>query len=161
MVRLSSDAFLDQLTRMIRDASNRREGTVDVVFKRYSVEGEAKLPPSCNSTGKTADAPAAKPDAATKKASQKGSKKGSQKDKKPVQMDHTKGTPSCLVRATLGSKKISCVVSAEDAVSFQQYYNSIYRAHTTALVRTGELSRRDAKRVADSEKGATKKPRSK
>lgn len=160
MVRLTPDAFLDQFTRMLNTSTTKNTGTVDVSFKRYAIAGEANLPPSNNKTGTETPKPAAAA-AAAKPAAVKGSKKGSQKGKKPAAapVDHTLGEAGCLVRAVLGPKKISCVVPAGEAASFQKYYNSIYRAHTTGgLVRDGDVSRRDAKRRADSAgKAATKK----
>ncbi len=50
-MRLTQDDFLNAYTKLLTSANKKGGGSVMVTFKRYCMDGEAKLPRSNNATG--------------------------------------------------------------------------------------------------------------
>lgn len=130
----------------MQDATKKGCGSVVLSFKRYCIDGESKLPVSAGGEGHEtkAEKSATPEDAPSKsekgagKASGKGgnskkgtssqrnkagSKKGSVKKPKRNRTVET-GPPACLIHAQLRNIKISTVVLAKDAPTFQSHVSS-------------------------------------
>eukprot|EP01006_Ploeotia_vitrea_P041719 TRINITY_DN66564_c4_g1_i1.p2 TRINITY_DN66564_c4_g1~~TRINITY_DN66564_c4_g1_i1.p2 ORF type:complete len:137 (+),score=55.77 TRINITY_DN66564_c4_g1_i1:37-411(+) len=97
-MRVSQDAFLNELIKLIERSKDEGKGSVNMCFKRI-LTSEEKIGGKPKKHGKHAQ------------------------DIEPV----------CLLRATLGSKKISTIIPFKDHVRFQQQVGVILKVHMDGL----------------------------
>jgi signal recognition particle subunit SRP14 len=112
MVLLENEQFLTELTKFYQKAHT--SGTVVVTMKRY--DGRTKPVPKPNS---------------------KNNKKATSSLPLPIEIDEYK----CLLRASMGSKKLSTVISPKDLNKFQLAYSNLIRGNI-------ELKKKEKKTTA-------------
>jgi signal recognition particle subunit SRP14 len=120
MVHLSTDAFLNELSRLFK--RHEAGGSVWVTLKRSSMRPTPrKQPPAKTKAGKSKQPPA--------------------KRTGPLEL-------VCLVRATDGDKKITTTVGAADFAKFQASYTLILKANMDALKKRAKKGGEAGKRAA-------------
>eukprot|EP00742_Colponemidia_sp_Colp-10_P006469 GILJ01006930.1.p2 GENE.GILJ01006930.1~~GILJ01006930.1.p2 ORF type:complete len:115 (+),score=21.73 GILJ01006930.1:81-425(+) len=56
--------------------------------------------------------------------------------------------PKCLVRATVGKKKVSCLIAAKDILRFQTALTGIMKLHMDGLKKTVKKDKKQSKKKA-------------
>lgn len=155
-MRYKPDQFLNEYERYIQTSNSSKQGSVELVMKRYQPTREKRLNPSCDQTGNVHPNQQQAPSASADPEKSKPNKK--QMVKKPANKAKTaeeeQMDPALLIRARFGDKKASTVIQASDLTAFNQRFRAIFRLYNSKfLVSEGATSNNMKSRKAASTKG--------